>query len=319
MIYILSRLGFGEKWKAWIGFCISSVQFSVMVNGEPVGFFSSSRGLRQGDPLSPFLFILVMEGLSRLLDMSVLGGFIHGFSLGRVREAVVTVSHLLFADDTLVFCEARAAELGYLRLVLLYFEAVSGLRVNIAKSEIMPVGNVENIGELASFFGCKVAYFPTSYLGLPLGASFKSKAIWNSVVERFENRLAGWKRQLLSKGGRLTLIRSTLSNLPTYFMSIFIIPSSVARRLEKLERNFLWEGSMEERKYHLIQWETVRSSLESGGLGIKKLKSFNVALMGKWFWRFLTDKEALWKKVVVSKYGASLHPWYPNDYESLME
>lgn len=110
----------------------------------------------------------------------------------------------------------------------------------------MPVGNVMNIDDLASFFRCKVAFFPTSYLGLALGAPSNSTAIWNPVIERFERRLAGWKRQILSKGGRLTLIRSTLSNLPTYYMSIFGIPSSVARRLDKLERDFLWEGSREE-------------------------------------------------------------------------
>lgn len=117
---------FGEKWREWILFCISTVRFSVLINGEPKGFFSSSRGLRQGDPLSPFLFFAIMEAFNRIMDASVSGGFIRGFRVGRAGLAEVVVSHLLFADDTLIFCEAEAAEaaqLGYLQLGLLFFQA----------------------------------------------------------------------------------------------------------------------------------------------------------------------------------------------------
>lgn len=91
--------------------------------------------------------------------------------------------------------------------------------------------------------------------------------MWNPVIERFEKRLVGWKRHFLSKGGRLTLIKSTLSNLPTYFMSVFVLPSSVAKRLEKLERDFLRKGSMEERKNHLVKWANVCVDQREGGLG----------------------------------------------------
>lgn len=156
-----------------------------------------------------------------------MGGFIHGFKLGRMAEMEVTVSHLLFADDTLVFCDAEASQLGYLRLVLLFFQMASELRVNIVKSEIIPVGDVENIDALTFVFGCKTAYLPSSYLGLPLGAKYKSKALWNPVLDRFKRRLMGWKKQLFSKARRLTLVKNTLSSLPTYFLSLFVILSSV--------------------------------------------------------------------------------------------
>lgn len=269
VLYLMERMGFGQKWRNWIQFCISTVRFSVLVNGEPAGFFASSRGLRQGDPLSPFLFIMIMEALSRLIDKAVLGGFIRGFSMSRDREVEMMVSHLLFADDSIVFCEAETSQLGYLRLVLMFFQAVSGLRINISKSEILPVGNVVNIDFLASFFGCKVAHFPASYLGLPIGAPFKSKAIWNPVLERFDRRLAGWKKQVLSKAGRLTLVKNTLSSLPTYFLSLFVLPVSVQKRLEKVERDFLWEGQGEVRKFHLVSWDKVCDSVKVGGLGVK--------------------------------------------------
>lgn len=120
----------------------------------------------------------------------------------------------------------------------------------------------------------------SAYLGLPLGAPFKSKAMWNPVVERFERRLAGWKKQLLSKVGRLVLVKNTLTSMLTYFMSLFTLPASTRNRLEKLERDFLWEGNSEDRKYHLVKWDKVCDSMINGGLGIKKLKFFN-SLVGE--------------------------------------
>jgi len=105
--------------------------------------------------------------------------------------------------------------------VITWFQAASGLRVNLAKSSIMPIGHVGNIQLLAGVLGCNVDAFPTTYLCLPLGAKFKEKAIWDPIVERFEKRLSGWKSMYHSKGGRLTLIKSVLSSIPTYFLSLF--------------------------------------------------------------------------------------------------
>ncbi|GLT61308.1 hypothetical protein SLA2020_340270 [Shorea laevis] len=122
LLYMLRRCGFGEKWCSWIDFCISSARFSVLVNGSPAGFFSSSRGLRQGDPLSPLLFVVVMEALSKMLTVSVNRGLFSGFSVGSRNSAAVHISHLLFADDTLVFCGDNPDHLRYLRVCFLAFE-----------------------------------------------------------------------------------------------------------------------------------------------------------------------------------------------------
>lgn len=265
LLYMLRRCGFGEKWCKWIQFCISTVSFSVMVNGTPEGYFRSSRGLRQGDPLSPLLFVIVMEAFSRMLEKAVEEGLIRGFTVGHAQ-----ISHLLFADDTLILCDANDEQLRNLRRLLLCFEAVSGLRINLGKSEAIPVGEVANVDELADILGCRVAHMPISYLGLPLGARFKCQHIWNGIIERMEKRLAGWKRMYLSKGGRLTLIKSTLSNLPTYFLSLFPIPVTVARRLEKIQREFLWAGMGEERKFHLVKWSVVCSPVRVGGAWVEE-------------------------------------------------
>ena len=106
LLYLLEMCGFGVKWRNWIHFCISSVRFSVLINGTPCGFFPSSRGLRQGDSFSPLLFVLVMEALSRLMDRAVARGYLEGFSVDNSNASGLKVSHMLFADDTLVFCGA---------------------------------------------------------------------------------------------------------------------------------------------------------------------------------------------------------------------
>ena len=157
---------------------------------------------------------------------------------GRSEEGV-PISHLLFADDTLVFCQASQDHLTYLSWLLMWFEAVLGLRINLEKSELIPIGRVENINDLALDFGCKVGSLPSTYLGLPLGALFKSVTMWDGVEERFRRRLAMWKRQYISKGGRTTLIRSPLLNLPIYFMSLLCLSSLARQRLEQIQRDFL--------------------------------------------------------------------------------
>jgi hypothetical protein len=302
---MMKRCGFEKRWCSWIAHCISSAHFSVLVNGTPFGVFSSSRGLRQGDPLSPLLFVIVMEALSKMFVVSIRKGFLSGFSVGSGSNEVFNIYHLLFADDTLVFCGANPDHFRFLRVLFLSFEAILGLKINLAKSVLVPVGDVDNMAELANIMGCGVSSLPLKYLGLPLGAPFKAKSIWDDVVGKIERRLVNWKWMYLSKGGRVTLIKSTLSNLPTYFLSLFSIPSSVASRIEKLHRDFLWGGLGEVFKYHLISWSTVCSPISEGGLGIRNLRIFNQALLGKWLWCFAHEREALWRSVVDAKYGSS--------------
>ena len=198
-------MGFGAKWRDWIWSCISTTKFSVLVNGEPAEFFSSSKGLQQGDPISPYLFVMGMEVLSALIQRVVEGGFNSGCKIRRGSWQVVNISYLLFADDTIVFCEARKEEMTYLSWILCWFEAVSGLRINLAKSEFIPVGEVEEILEMTVELGCKVGQLPSTYLWLLLGASNKASCMWDGVEEKMRWKLALWKRQYISKGGRITL------------------------------------------------------------------------------------------------------------------
>ena len=145
-----------------------------------------------------------------------------------------------------------------------------------------------------------------------MGAGFKEKPIWNPIIEKVEKRLAGWKRLYPSKGGRVTLIKSTLSSLPTYVLSLFLMLASVVNRIEKLQRDFLWGGLGDEKRFHLLRWDKVCLPLQNGGLGIKNLRLFNQTLLGKWIWHFGTEREFLWRKVIVAKYGCDRGGWCSN-------
>lgn len=239
------------------------------------------RGLRQGDPLSPMLFILVMESFSRTVDRVVLGGHLKGFSVVVEGVGSLLISHLLFADDTLVFCWVDWAHLDFLGQVLTWFLMVSGLKINLRKCEIIPGGEMDNIELLTQVLHCKVWTLPTAYLGLSSGTSSKDISVWNSVVRRAEKRLAGWKKRYLSKGGEKVLIKSTLLSISTYCMSLFHAPISVIGKLERFLRTFLWDSTNGLSKLHLldrqfpINWE---------GLELKDLRVFDKALLGKWLW-----------------------------------
>ena len=177
LFQVMGKMGFGGRWISWIKWCISTASFSVIVNGSPAGYFPSSRGLRQGDPLSPYLFVIGMEALSCLLNRATDGNYLSSTKIADGRGEDLVISHLLYADDTLLFCKANNDELKFISWILMWFEAVSGLKINLNKSEILPIGPVANLEELAIELGCKVGSLPTTYLGLPLGAKHKALSV----------------------------------------------------------------------------------------------------------------------------------------------
>ena len=160
LLQMLERMGFGSKWIRWINCYISTASFSVLINGSPSGFIRSSRGLKQGDPLSPYLFVIGMEALSCPPKRALEGNFISKCRFGGRDGGEIVISHLLYADDTIIFCDANAEQLMYLRWTLMWFEAFSGLKINLHKSEIIPLGRVDNVEELAAELGCGVGSPP---------------------------------------------------------------------------------------------------------------------------------------------------------------
>ena len=163
--------------------------------------------------------------------------------------------------------------------------------------------------ELASFMGCKIASLPSSYLGLPLCPCKVPKSIWNPVLERKEHKLASWKAKYLSFGGRVTLIKATLENLPLYFMSIFKCPTSIIKHIEKFQRDFLWRGKSNKQKFHLVNWSSICKPKKDGGLGFRPLAQMNKALLRKWLWRIGEHDNCLWRQLILAKYRVRRNDW----------
>ena len=305
--FVLQRKNFGSKWRGWIKGCLSSVSYSVLINGRPRGKFRGFKGLRQGDPLSPFLFTLVADGLSRLMERATEVGFLKGCTVGKDN---IMISHLQFADDTIFFIDSEGPSFNNMMTLLGLFCEASGLKINMAKSTLLGMGVDDQVTtSRAERVGCGVGLWPISYLGMPLGGNPCSRTFWEPVIGKVAKRLDGWKKAFLSKGGRLTLIEAVLSAIPTYFLSLFKMPSKVINEIEKRMRNFLWKGVDGDGGDHLVPWKLVARAKIKGGLGIGRLKEKNKALLFKWLWRFPLEQESIWAKVITSKFGVHPNKW----------
>ncbi|KAL6511810.1 hypothetical protein OROGR_021407 [Orobanche gracilis] len=293
-------MGFGQKWISWIRSCLISAKSSVLINGSPTEEFPIQRGLRQGDPMAPFLFSIAMEGLHIAIDNLVSNGLFSGAKLNQI-----TVSHLFYADDVIVVGKWSRRNLKNLSNALRFFYSVSGLKINFEKSSIIGVGASTNeVNLLASLIGCKVEHLPFKYLGIPIGGCSKRVSTWEPIINKFSKRLAGWKANLLSIGGRSTLISSVLGSLGNYFLSIFRLPKSVNKSLESMRASFFWGGTPVKRKMHWIDWGSVLAGRDVGGIGIGSLNAMNVALLYKWRWRGLISPESMWVRVVSDIHGS---------------
>ncbi|GKA05381.1 RNA-directed DNA polymerase, eukaryota, reverse transcriptase zinc-binding domain protein, partial [Tanacetum coccineum] len=245
---------------------ISSI--SILINGSPTNEFFMERGLRQGDPLSLLLFLLVAEALQVTIFNACDIGIFKGL---RLADSDNNISLLQFADDALFFGEWSRLNASSLIDILRWFELGLGLKVNLDKSRIFGVGvPVNEVAAVASSLGCAHGVLPFIYLGLPVGRKMRLTDGWHGIIDRFRDRLSSWKAKTLSVGRRLTLIKSVLGSLPIYYLSHFKAPVKVIKLLK-----------------------AIRCCLHSK----------NLSLLGKWKWRFLTKDHALWRTVIKEFYG----------------
>ncbi|KAJ0575244.1 putative RNA-directed DNA polymerase [Helianthus annuus] len=298
---VLSQMGFPALWRKWVTGLLKTARTSILVNGSPTFEFDIQRGVRQGDPLSPLLFILAMEALHIATDCAVGEGIFKGMSTPGEGP---TVSHLLYADDVLFVGEWSESNFYNLARLLRCFHLSSGLKVNFVKSKVFGVGvRNEDILNMASILGCERGSLPFTYLGLPVGSNMGLVKNWKPVIDRFESKLSLWKARTLSFGGRTTLVKAVLGNLPTYYFSLFNAPLHVIKYLEKVRRKFLWGGCLDKNKMSWVPWFKVVAPKEHGGLGIGSLASMNKAMMVKWIVKFRNETSHLWTKVIKAIHG----------------
>ncbi|GKV49313.1 hypothetical protein SLEP1_g56069 [Rubroshorea leprosula] len=298
--WMMERFGFGIKWRGWIMECLSTARISVLVNRSPTKEYEVGKGLRQGDPLSPFLFLMIVEGLQGLVQRVIMEGMLHGIEIGKNG---LSVSLLQFADDTVIMGRANVENIRTVKDILKWFELMSGLRINFSKSSIFGYNVMEKwLKGSAGMLHCRVGRAHFLYLGLPVDGKSGNKKSWELVVNKFRTKLAVWKATTLSFGGRLILLNSVLSALPIFYMPLFLLPNSVLEELIRIQRSFLWGRSELNKKISWVKWEYVCRAKAKGGLGVPDLWKKNWAMLGKWWYRLGDGVESLWKRVVREKY-----------------
>ncbi|KAJ0765374.1 putative RNA-directed DNA polymerase [Helianthus annuus] len=214
------------------------------------------------------------------------------------------ISHMLYADDALLMGSWSHYNITMTNRFLRIFHWISGLKINVQKSHIFGLGvSSLEVVSMAEVLGCKVGELPFIYLGIKIGANMSRSVHWGSVIDTVKSRLLSWKAKILSMGGRLTLIKSVLASLPVYYFSLFKAPKEVMEEIVRLMKKFLWVGNRVSKGIHWVSWEVVTRPKKYGGLGISKLCDVNVALLVKWAWRFKSNYEGLWRKVVISIHG----------------
>ncbi|XP_016206261.1 uncharacterized protein LOC107646598 [Arachis ipaensis] len=257
------------------------------------------RGLRQGDLLSPFLFVLVVDVLHRMLGEVVRNGRISPFLIGREQ---VELSHLQFADDTILFCPPEEETVKNYRRILRCFELMPGLSINFDKSSLIPINcDAQWVHRMCCVLGCKEASLPVKYLGISLGANPRFVKTWKPIIDKVEEKLSLWKAKVLNKAGKLVLIKSVLNSLPVYYLSLYKMPKAIVEKLISLQRRFLWSKKDGRNGMALIKWEVVQAPKKLGGLGVGDAMLRNIALLFKWWWRFSKEDRPLWKKVVIQE------------------
>lgn len=275
----------------WIKECITTPRFSIAINGELAGFFPGKKGLRQGDSISPYLFIIAMEALSKMLDQAVEVGEIRLHP--KCQEPRIT--HLLFADDLLVFSDGSRHSITGIKKVLSIFKEWSGLDMNAQKTEIFFGGYSEiEAAVIADLSGFKIGSFPTRYLGLPLNPSRISYGTLQPFIERITSKLHCWTVRTLSFAGKVTLVASTIYGMVNFWSSVFALPKRFYEKVDSLCSAFLWKNSTTSAVGARVSWESICKPKAEGGLGLRRMEEYQKVFALKRVWDYFSSSGSLW-------------------------
>ncbi|CAL1404087.1 unnamed protein product [Linum trigynum] len=298
---LLKNYGFDDRWCRWVSSCIRTVNFSILFNGEAAEEFKPSRGIRQGDPLSPFLFILMSNALTFLIDKAVSQNQLKGI---RLNARCPILTHCLFADDTVIFGKADLQEAEKILDLIREYGAITGQEVNINKSSVFFSANVPDVDKAAiiGHIGFASSNCHTKYLGVPTEWGNSKKETFQFLIQRMEKMGEAWKSLLLSHGGKEVLLKAVIQAIPSYIMYLFNLPVNLTKKMDSLLTNFFWSGSMQKSTMHWCRKDILCAPKAEGGLGFRSFKDFNMALLAKQAWRILNSPDALWCRLLKGLY-----------------
>jgi hypothetical protein len=293
---LMEKLGSQRKWVQWVMTCVSTVRYSVRFNGVPSHSFSLSRGLRRGDPLSSYLFLLVANGLSTLLR--------HYEGLGQIEGLIVcrrapSITHLLFVDDSLLFYRANHEQAAAVKQLLSTFEKCTGQQLSPSKCSLL-MNESRDSGfrdQVRDLLGVQRIDFEAKYLGLPTPAGRVKRGVFQPLVERFQKRMTAWKEKELSAAGKEILIKSIAQALPNYVMSVFKLPVTLCDSLMRHIKAYWWGSENGRRRVQWVPWERLIMPKGFGGMGFRDLRLVNQALLAKQAWRLIFSPDSLCARV----------------------
>lgn len=305
---VLAKLGFPQRWIDFIRKCVENCWFSVLINGVPSGFFKSERGLRQGDLLSPTLFVLAAEVLSRGLDCL----FQAHPDMFYTTRGGLPITHLAYADDIIIFTNTRDDSLHLLMQFLRQYSASSGQAINVHKSSFITSHRcADDVNQrVHQLTGFNLQRLPVKYLGAPLYKRHTKGALFLDMVHKVRLKLQSWSHKALSFGGRLALIKSTLATMPLFLIQVLRPPKFILHTLEQIMAKFFWGAygsASDQRKIHWVSWAKVCLPVSEGGLGIRKLDDMVHAFTCKLWWRF-REQSSLWARFLYAKYCKGFAP-----------
>ncbi|XP_074314348.1 uncharacterized protein LOC141649561 [Silene latifolia] len=296
---ILDELHFPPEFKAMLLQCITTTTFSFSMNGEMFGYFQGKRGLRQGDPLSPLIFTLCMEYLTRTLQYATSKYEFKFHPMCKEQR----LTSLMFADDVMLFSKGDATSMMLLLRSFATFSSATGLQVSTTKSTAFFRNVPEQLKrDILQVSGYSEGSIPFTYLGMPIQTTRLKKHDCECLVDKICARINGYGARKFSYAGRLVIVKSVLNTLHSYWASLFVIPKGITKRIEAVCRNFLWDNSADYRRAPLVAWDSVCRPKDEGGLGLKDLETWNKAMVGRLVDWVAMKRDSIWVHWVQSNY-----------------
>ncbi|XP_026444130.1 uncharacterized protein LOC113344348 [Papaver somniferum] len=298
---VFKKLGFYDEWCQIIEQCISTVSYSILVNGSPGEVFFPTRGIRQGDCLSPYIFIICMEVLSQLILKGEALNLIQGF---KIRKDSPYISHLFFADDCMLFSKAFLMYARNLMKIINVFAKASSQAINFEKSGFFTSSKMHHKHKklLSKDLGMKFMSSSEKYLGTPLFVNRDKTKSFQFLIDKFYSRLGNTKKSSLNVAGRTVVTKHVLSSLAVYHMSCFPFPKKITYKIDSIQRIFWWSKKDPKRAAYFRSWGDIGKDKRCGGLGVRSTYATNRVFIAKLGWRIIQNPDLLISKFLKDKY-----------------